>query len=243
MTTVNFPSSLPRPSFAPVQLAERRLLSDIEGPQQARGIQRDYLATQQLEWDLLDTAAAAAFQHWWQFTIVFGLAWFSATWPFPSGCNAVVRRFIGPPKWQYLPGGFWRVSAACEVRGRGLLPVYPTYDIDLDSLTNAGPTESVGKTIAGLDPDATYVVTLPPGRLYTAWSDNASLGHYTTQFYTKAGAVTIPNGNAGYFSSAAAAYAAYPGGSIMGASAYTFWLPDTYPPDNDGGMSLSISQA
>lgn len=122
MVAVVFPATLPGPGVATITPAERRLLSDLPGPQNVRGIQRDYLATQQLEWNLLDATAAAAFQAWWKVALYYGCAWFSAAWPMPAGWGSAVRRFIAPPKWQHLAGGFWRVTAECEVRGRGLAP-------------------------------------------------------------------------------------------------------------------------
>lgn len=118
-----FPATLPGPSVATVTPADRRLLSDVPGPQNARGIQRDYLAVQHLEWNLLDSAAALMFQSWWRTSLIFGAAWFAATWPLPLGWQSATRRFLGTPRWQHLPGGFWRVSADCELRGRGLPPV------------------------------------------------------------------------------------------------------------------------
>ena len=57
MVAVVFPITLPGPSVSVVTPAERRLLSDVTGgPQQARGVQRDYLATQRVEWALLTSA-------------------------------------------------------------------------------------------------------------------------------------------------------------------------------------------
>ena len=57
MTSIVYPATLPGPSVSMVTPAERRLLSDLTGgPQQARGLQRDYLATQRVEWALLTSA-------------------------------------------------------------------------------------------------------------------------------------------------------------------------------------------
>ena len=121
-TPISFPAALPGPSVASITPAERRLLSDLPGPLNARGIQRDYLAVQQLEWNLLDPAAAAILKNFDDVTLTFSAAWFASTWPLPAGWVAGVRRFIGRPRWQHVAGGFWRVTATCEVRGRSLLP-------------------------------------------------------------------------------------------------------------------------
>jgi hypothetical protein len=119
---VVYPGTLPGPSAVRLAPAERRLLSDLPGPQQLRGLQRDYLAVEELEWGLLDSTAALAWDAWWRTTLNAGLSWFAAAWPTPQGGASAVRRFLGTPKWQHLPGGFWRVTATAERRGRGLDP-------------------------------------------------------------------------------------------------------------------------
>lgn len=120
-----YPATLPGPSVSSVTPAERRLLSDVTGgPQQARGVQRDYLGTQRIEWGLLDPTQAAALDSWWKLTLSYGGAWFASTWPAPQGWTSIVRRFIGAPQWAHLPGGYWRASAQVQVRGRGLPPVF-----------------------------------------------------------------------------------------------------------------------
>jgi hypothetical protein len=120
---VIYPTTLPGPSLSVVTPSERRLLSDVTGgPQQARGLQRDYLGIQEVEWSLLSATDAAAFDTWWKKVITYGGAWFASTWPAPQGWTSVVRRFIGSPIWTHLPGGFWSVRARVQVRGRGMPP-------------------------------------------------------------------------------------------------------------------------
>lgn len=123
MPALTYPATLPSLITAPVTPAERRLLSDvIGGPQQARGVQRDYLATRQVEWGPFTRAQAEEFERWWRETLVYGGAWFSATWVSPQGRVPLVYQFAEPPKWVYVADGIWRVSAALHVRGRGLVP-------------------------------------------------------------------------------------------------------------------------
>ena len=123
MAAAVYPATLPGPSVSAVAPAERRLLSDLTGgPQQARGLQRDYLATQHVEWAVLSVSEAAAFDDWWKNTLTYGGAWFASTWPAPQGWISIGRRFIGAPQWTHLPGGFWKVSAQVQVRGRGAMP-------------------------------------------------------------------------------------------------------------------------
>lgn len=119
-TALIYPATLPNLITAPVTPAERRLLSDvIGGPQQARGVQRDYLATRQVEWGPFTRAQAEEFERWWRETLVYGGAWFSATWVSPQGRVPLVYQFAAPPKWIYVADGIWRVSAPLHVRGRG----------------------------------------------------------------------------------------------------------------------------
>lgn len=122
MVAVTYPSTLPGPSLSAVTPADRALRSDVTGgPLQLRGIQRDYLGTQRAEWELT-AADAAVFDAWWATTLRQGGAWFAATWPGPQGWVQLVRRFTGVPQWSHQAGGFWRVSAQLQVRGRGMPP-------------------------------------------------------------------------------------------------------------------------
>lgn len=123
MTAVAYPTSLPGPSVSAVTPAERRLLSDVTGgPQQARGIQRDYLAQQRVEWTNLNATEALALDDWYNTTLNFGGAWFSSTWPAPQGWVALTRRFIGVPVWTHHSGTLWNVSSEVLVRGRTAAP-------------------------------------------------------------------------------------------------------------------------
>lgn len=125
MSSTAYPSTLPGPSAVAVTSAERRLLSDVTGgPQQTRGLQRDYLANEQIEWTF-SANEAAIFQAWWRTDLIYGGRWFASTWPTPAGWVATARRFKGAPTWSLMAVDAWRVAAQCEVRGRGLLPQTP----------------------------------------------------------------------------------------------------------------------
>lgn len=157
MTTIVFPASVPSPSVSTITLAERRVLSDVNGgPQQARGIQNDYLGTQHVEWSLLDATAAAAIDDWWTNTLSFGGAWFVSTWPSPQGWISLVRRFVGALQWTHLAGGYWRLSATCQVRGRGLAPLLPTV---------WSPSRSNLAQISGNGAIASYFVSFGSGAM------------------------------------------------------------------------------
>lgn len=119
-----YPASLPNPSVSNVTPAKRVDSSDVSGgPEQVRSRQRDYLALQDLEWPPLPADQAITLDAWWNDTLTRGGAWFTSTWPAPQGWVGLTRRFEGVLRWSYIPGGFWRVTARCQVRGRGTPPL------------------------------------------------------------------------------------------------------------------------
>lgn len=122
MTYVRYPSTLPCPRTSVVTPAERRQLSQQDRPRDAAAIERDRTWLERITWPVFSATQAAAFRTWWQETLFYGAYWFAADWPSPIGPVDVVRRLVAAPSWTFVPGGFWEVSALCEVRGRGELP-------------------------------------------------------------------------------------------------------------------------
>ena len=243
MAAVIYPSSLPDPSVSIVTPAERRSLSDLPGgPRQVRSLQRDYLATQRVEWSALTADEAAILHAWWTDTLTHGGAWFASTWPCPQGWVSIVRRFMGAPQWTHLPGGIWRVSAEVQVRGRGMFPddnVLLT--VDLDAVGNAGTTPAVGQWLIGLNPLTAYTLSLPAGLTHVAWARNTAATEWLHNFrVTDEFDVETEFGTGTVYGSASAARAAFPGGVISGASAYRFWIPDNEPVDNHDGLSIRV---
>lgn len=126
MGTLSYPSTLPGPSLSEVTPVDRRLMSDLSGAApQSRGIQRDYLGTQAVEWDILTPLEADLLNDWYSSVLVQGGAWFSSAWPTPQGWGLLVRRFLGELAWSHVGAGHWRVSGKTLVRGRGLPPLAP----------------------------------------------------------------------------------------------------------------------
>jgi len=126
MASVAWPRTLPCPQTSTVTPAERRALSSADRPREARNIQRDRLEYERVTWPPFDQAKAEAILTFWRDTLQRGGAWFVADWPLPRGLRVqAVRKFREQPKWQFIPGGFWQLSALCEVRGRGELPTVP----------------------------------------------------------------------------------------------------------------------
>jgi hypothetical protein len=123
MVPIVYPAGLPCPAMASMQAAERRLLSSLAGARQSRSFSRDRLARQQVEFTFTHEALAV-FVDWVKDDLSNAAAWFSADWPMPQGGTGVFR-FIGTPSFPvYLHGVGWKVSAVCQVRGRGESPLF-----------------------------------------------------------------------------------------------------------------------
>lgn len=116
--------------------------------------------------------------------------------------------------------------------------------VDLDAIVNCGLTSSVGITLSDLDPAATYTITLPPGRLYTAWSYNLNeSGTWVHQFRVTTAAGTTIIGPSTPYATAEAARLAFVPADITGYASYTFWLADQpVVTDNLGGLSLLLTR-
>jgi hypothetical protein len=122
MASVSWPRTLPCPQTSTVTPAERRALSSADRPREARNIQRDRLEYERVTWPAMDIPKAGTILTFWRDTLKHGGAWFVADWPLPRGIHTqAVRKFREQPRWQFIAGGFWQLSALCEVRGRGLL--------------------------------------------------------------------------------------------------------------------------
>ena len=264
MSAITYPASLPCPSSAPLQWAERRQLSSLPGPRGSRVLFTDQLGSQSLEFILRSEAQVQAWVDWVRDTLVDGAAWFAASWSQPQG-GIGVRRFIGAPSYpEYLPViNAWRVSALCEVRGRGELPVMAgSIDtiINLSAESGAGAdvgvTSAVGVVLTGLNPAIVYSLSLPFGQLHTAWSayssDGAAPGGlaWRNNFYVTTGDLPYADkddvrstmfGIEALYINAETARAAFPSGeTITGFDTYTFWLYDANAFDDRGGLSIRV---
>lgn len=153
---VRYPTGLPGPTAAPLTPTERRLASEVPGPVQYRGVQRDFHARQRVQF-MLTADQAEAWQTWWRADLMRGGLWFAADWPLLQGRTDNVYRFAAPPTWDFIPGGpqgrgMRRVSALLEVRGRGADPqvyddepiVEGVYLEDLSGLTVGAPFPLTG---------------------------------------------------------------------------------------------------
>lgn len=235
-----YPVNLPCPQVSNVTPVERRQMSGNR-PREARALQRDRATMERITWPPMTSAQSDALLTWWRDHLTFGGAWFSADWPSPRGSAAVIRKFKEQPKWQFVAGGYWRLSALCETRGLSEVPrgVF-SYEVDLDGILNAGSSVSVGVTLGGLDPGEVYTVTLPRGRKYVAWT--AVPNNWRSDFrYTTAGGTTTVGVFGAGFDTAEEARKAIDPFTITGYDSYTFWILDIPPTDNGGGLSLAIT--
>lgn len=131
LLTLRYPTTLPCPQTSTVAPSEKRQLSDEARPRDARALQRDRLELERITWPPLTAAQAEEIRSWWRNDLVYGGAWFVANWPVPRGMVSCVRRFLEQPSWSFVPGGFWALSALCEIRGVGLDPVRSPETISL----------------------------------------------------------------------------------------------------------------
>lgn len=136
MVAVAYPSSLPMPQAGPLQSRERRARSPAGGPYEVRALSRQWVAEQQITLPPLDAEQTATFWSWYHDDLFDGGASWGATWPLPQGIVPSVRRFLAPPRLEFLPtpkGNFWRITFPCEVSlgEPPELPVSPFVDCDL----------------------------------------------------------------------------------------------------------------
>ena len=148
-TSLVFPAGLPCPQELPTQSAERRVLNDALT--EARVGQTDRLDYEDYVFPPYSPAQALTLDEFWRVTLNKGGKWFSTLapyWPRPEGRTPAARRFIGPPRWEFIHTGkpeigYWRVSGTFEVRGVGELPVEPdppsAWNPD-DMITQAPPS-------------------------------------------------------------------------------------------------------
>ena len=192
------------------------------------------------------------YDDWCEFfedTLQVGARWFIAPMKSQTANELVYWRamIVGQPTEDVLHLGRYRISLRLLVIPAPCRQA-EVYLIDLDANENAGLTSSVGITLNGLDPGATYFVSQPSGRLYGGWSK------WPTDSDMEAGglpwdcsfAVTADGSDTHYlptrYASAAAALAAAQGAGpieITGSAQYVFWLYDDVLL-NRGGCSLLV---
>ncbi len=117
---INYPSYLPAPLVSVISEDEARQLSDESRPLYARAQSTDFIEYERLEFPAMNRNQADQFNQFWQVDLVYGGAWFNATWPLPRGLVEAVRKFIAPPRWVYKGNGYWKITATCEVRRRSV---------------------------------------------------------------------------------------------------------------------------
>ena len=149
---IDYPAGLPIPQTSVITPLERRAMSDPEMPREARAQSRDRLQFERATWVLTDLQVEL-FRSWWETDLRNGGAWFNAVFPVPEGLVEKQHCFRTQPSFGFIPGGFWKVSAILEVRGRGR-PVEPGLPSTAPPSTPWNSTNEVG-TVVFTDDDFT----------------------------------------------------------------------------------------
>lgn len=259
MAALVYPRTLPCPATLTVVPRERRAQqgsSPYVGSARQLSVDdvRDVVATWQLP-----EARVAAWVSWYDEQLTEGGSWFRATWPLPQGRVPANYRPGGSPTYNLIDGkGVWAVSLGFEIRVRAVAPQetpdpLTQLDIDLDAVLNSGLTSVVGQTFSGFDPDASYEISLPTGRVFSAWRPDIFLlaSLYRNIFTVTGGGIDTKYGVGNYgdvsgpgaYFTAETARAGFPSGtSISGYEEYTFWFADFPNADNDGGLSIHLER-
>lgn len=72
--------------------------------------------TARATWGAFTAAQAAQWRAWWHHTLRQGGSLFELRLPMPGGPAVMVCRMAGPPRFEHLPGGFFRVEAPLQIR-------------------------------------------------------------------------------------------------------------------------------
>ena len=148
-------------------------------------------------------------------------------------------------------------AALASVTKPGFISVTRVIDLNANGGLNVGSSSSVGVTLSGLDPAGVYELSLPPGRLYTAWSPfindaaAASAGQPPWSSYLEVTRGNVVAAQADIDprtvrfgvhqqATAEAARLGFGAPTITGYAQYTFWMFDPNPPDDRGGLSVLV---
>lgn len=168
-------------------------------PREARALQRDRATYERLMWPPLSGRQVDVFMSWWRENLVFGGAWFVASWPSPRGAIPIVRRFLAQPSRTYIAPGMWQWTATCETRGLGELPQafgpliqlrFAEGFLDEGSaraVWNADGTPTYVSTTDFIDPPSALYVPLNSARLITPYDDGIALAgdDFTIEFWVR----------------------------------------------------------
>lgn len=268
MATPAYPATLPGPSRVNFRPGLQVLASDGGelGPIDVRRRSRQPTADAQVTFRYLEDDYRT-FVTWWKATLLYGHRWFTLPLPSANGLVDHVVRFAKKYSGQTQGHRYVEVTAEIEIRERKIgveivVPPIITFELDLQASgwpgghsASAYSSNSVRFTA---NPAKAYEITLPPGRLYEAWSayptDGAAIGAGAQpwilslswrQFASGGGfsdiTVTV-NNSVGGLTPAAARVLWTPLTIGPGFVDYYFWLNDPNPTDNRGGLSLLLTE-
>lgn len=240
MPAIVYPASLPEPAAFPFSPRERRVASPQPGLTELRARAREQIVDAKGARWIYTPEQMEVWRAWFKNTLRNGQCWFAVTLPGRGGWQTRVARYVSGTVREHKGAGCFEVSADLEINGSRAAPLLSFGGIDLDAIANAGTTYTVGIAAIGLDPDEIYTVTLPAGRLYTAWAfQNPPL--WTTKFSVRTDDGTDTEySNSATYATAEEARAAFVPVELTGSSTYWFYLHDTELPDNRGGLSILL---
>jgi hypothetical protein len=230
---INYPATLPVPQTSVITPLERRALSNEDAPLEARARSRDRLQFERVTWTLTD-AECEIFRAWWKADLTDGAAWFNAAWPVLEGIVDRQRCFRTQPAYAFIPGGFWKVSAILEIRGRGRrvdfgLPIPTTPSRPWNSTNEVG-------SVTFSDGDFTASI-FPEGGGLCVSLDVAEGGLGDGLYYAEM-VVTISEPEVGAASVAFGVTRDNPGGSLTGASISTNGIVNVEGSDVDSTSTI-----
>lgn len=262
MTTPAYPATIPGPtrvSFRPgVQLVSS---ADELGPVAVRRRSRQPTADAQVSFVYLEDDYAT-FVAWWRDTLLYGHRWFTLALPSANGLVDHVVRFARKYSAQVRGHRYVDVSCDLEVRERKIgteTILVPVLSYELDLVAPGWPGGNCASAFVPppksvhfeADPAMTYEITLPAGRLYTAWSgyptDSIPEPWIVTLSWRQVNGATFndvlvtPNNSVSGVTPEEARAGWVPL-YITGYTDYYFWLNDPNPTDNRGGLSLLLTE-
>lgn len=139
MSALAYPAELPCPVSLPQQQAERRALTDGNGPRMSRALWRDRLVpAAPVVFRFRTQAQVDVFIAWLESDQIQGGAWFAIDWRLTNGCVGVAR-FVALPSFpQYLAPNVWECSGTVEIRGRSLPPQSHVVNPDAECVDGPG---------------------------------------------------------------------------------------------------------
>jgi hypothetical protein len=124
MADLVYPTEIPGVTAFDCEPRDRRVLSSDEGgAQQVRGRETDFHGTAMVGWEFT-RAQLKIFRDWGRGDLEKWTRKFVVTLPGYLGFVPHVARFLRPPVWDHVGGGYWALNGELELYGRSVNPQY-----------------------------------------------------------------------------------------------------------------------